>query len=162
MSGRFAMSDAPIVYLDSCFFVTLFNREKGRVEVCRRVLEAVKDGKANAVISTAVIAETRNPPHAKKDAGELFYQSFLKKISLDLGIAQKTRAILSKVSGIKGLDAVHLATALDEQARWFFTFDDKLLNKNGHPELASLEIVVPSTPWNKQPTLPGLSDLGSE
>jgi len=156
------MTELPIVYLDSCFFVALFNNEKGRAETCLGVLEDVKDGKVQAVISTAVIAETRNPPGSKADSGLVFDHAFFRKISLDISIAHKARGLLEAVPGIKGLDAVHLATAVDSKALWFFTYDDKILQKNGQADFQSLEIITPSFPWRRQPSLPGVGSRDPE
>ncbi|MBF0498982.1 MAG: PIN domain-containing protein [Candidatus Riflebacteria bacterium] len=148
------MSEHPIVHLDSCLFIALFKAEVGRAQICRAIIEDASTGKIHAGISTLAIAETRRPLGLEKDVSELLLQPFFRKSSLDLKIAKLARDLLEKIPGLKGADAVHLATAMDAGAKWLMTYDTQLLKCNRNPFVGKIEITEPSRPWDSQLILP--------
>lgn len=157
ISGGFAMgNEKPKIYLDSCFFVAIFNNEADKVDICLKVLKEVQNGRVDAVISTLVVAESAERSVGKLEAVDLFRQAFLKKRVVDFFIADQARNLIRGTTGIKGADAVHLVTAMDGGCEYFFTFDDKVIKKGKESLLAGLKISPPVLFWEIQPTLPGL------
>jgi len=144
------------IYLDSCFFVAIFNNEKGRVETCVKVMKEVQNGNVEAIISTLVVAESAEKSIGNVDAIDLFKQNYLQKRVVDFSIADKARNLIRSISGLKGADAVHLITAMESGCDYFFTYDGKIRKKSNEPGFSNLKILEPLLFWENQPNLPGI------
>lgn len=117
------MPDAPRVYLDSCVYLAWVCGEEGRTEVARELLTAGQDRRLTIVASTLVFAEVcghgkvRIPEAEEVDAKirAFLEQGFLRWREVDLPTARKARD-LSRQLGLRGADALHLASAIGGRA----------------------------------------------
>lgn len=126
------MNKAQVVYLETSVFLAIIRSEKGRVDLCRAVLEDGRTGATKTITSALTLTEVVRgpdgvlPEKADETIRGFFQHSWLKIISLDRIIASRARAV-ARDHGLKPPDAIHLATALERGAKTLFTFDEKIL-----------------------------------
>ncbi|MFZ5565210.1 MAG: PIN domain-containing protein, partial [Thermodesulfobacteriota bacterium] len=107
------------------------------------ILALCESGRMELISSDALVFEISHIPDRSRKEDALAV----------LGIAKKTLALTPAVedtakkfekSGIKALDALHLAFACALQIDWFCTCDDSLLNKAKHLEGLKTRVVSPT------------------
>lgn len=134
------MKKLPIVALDTCCFIDWLRNTPERAEEVSAVVDILTEmhrGEKNVVISAAVIAEIF-PSRHKGEAryGEycrLLRGSRLTVLPMDIAVAD-TVAHLREELGLtgkgKGMDAIHLGTAIHARAGCLYTLDGGLLKLN--------------------------------
>ncbi|MCL4449228.1 MAG: type II toxin-antitoxin system VapC family toxin [Actinobacteria bacterium] len=126
------MPEPPRFYLDSNIYLAWISGEEGRVETARELLTAGENRRLTIVTSTLVYAEVcghgevRSPEAEEVDnkIRTFFEHGFLRWIEVDLPTARHAR-VLSRGYGLRGADAVHLASAIRGKAERFMTWDVK-------------------------------------
>ncbi len=134
------------IYWDSCAWIAYLNKEErvekpgglpeNRYRPCLNVMEAAKLGKCEIVSSVLSIAEACKVP---KDPGmtlDLFQESLDRNYflleSMYESTARKTKdMMIAGHAGLKLVDAMLLATAIEVEVSEFHTYDRKLLNLDG-------------------------------
>lgn len=127
------MSEFRRVYLDSAVYVALIKGEEGRVEIARNLLRDGQDKKFDIIASTLVYAEVggngavRAAPAQAIDEVDskisaFFEHGFIQWVEVDLVIAREARR-LSREYGLRGPDAVHLASAIRASCDVLMTWD---------------------------------------
>lgn len=106
--------------------------EHGRLDVARRLLERGEMGHYAIVASTLVYAEVcgHGDVRASKDTETVdrkvdafFHHKYIHWVEVDLPIARHARA-LSRLRGLRGPDAIHLASAIRAKCAYFMTWDE--------------------------------------
>lgn len=157
------MPNLPRIACDTCFFITMFNREPG-FELCRAVVEDARQGRIEIIVSCCCVAECVRPGPGLpifadgSDPVEAFFENeYFKKVNVDWFVALRARQLQEltasadpKARALRPYDAVHLATAMLAPAEMFFTYDKALLKFDGHQSLAGLKVCCPSRPWEPQ------------
>ena len=119
------------VYLDSSIYLAVIKAELGRVDVSRRLLEGAQNGLYNIFASTLTVAEVcgNGAVRAAADVARVdqlvagfFSNAFIKWVDVDLPLAQHARA-LSREHGLRGADAVHLASAIRAKCQYLTAWD---------------------------------------
>jgi predicted nucleic acid-binding protein len=124
--------EVPRVYLDSNVYLAWIRGEQGRVETARELLTAGEEHRLTIIASTLVYAEVcghgevRSPAAEEVDAKirAFFERGFLRWVEVDLPTARHART-LSRAHGLRGADAIHLASAIRGRAERFMTWDGK-------------------------------------
>lgn len=126
------MPELPRFYLDSNVYLAWLRGEEGRVETARELLTAGQENRLAIVASTLVYAEVCG--HGEVRAAEadevdakiraFFEHGFLRWMEVDLPTARQART-LSRQLGLRGADAIHLASAIRGRAAKFMTWDAK-------------------------------------
>lgn len=148
----------------------LINGEADKVDRCRYIIKEARDGKVQIWTSTLTLAEVfkakcdgaNTSLQLENDADFENYvdQEFLMLVQLDQDIGTTARRLLRAHSQLKKPpDAVHLATAMENNLDELHTFDQRnliplsgqVMRKDGKP----LTICLP--PENPEPELQGIA-----
>jgi predicted nucleic acid-binding protein len=147
------------IYWDSCVFIDLLQKSEGRIDILEEYITRAQSGDLEIVTSDFTLCEVATlrelglpDEEVEQKIVDFFENEYLLMRSLDRRVAAKSREIMRAVSGIKGKDAIHLATAALSSVSAFHTYDDpvlkkasalqmtgKLLDKDGNP----LRIIEP-------------------
>lgn len=169
------------VYWDSCVFHALFSEETGRVDTCRKIIEAAFKGEIQIYTSAITAVEVvwiknldRMSPKHEETIQKFFEHKFIRVLTCDRGIAAEARRLLWQHSKLRPKDAVHVASAISQGVDVMHTYDDDdlvkpLSGKIGsppmricHPEYTdptSTQPLPPELPL--KPTPPALLDRPS-
>ncbi len=135
------------IYLDMCCLQRPMDdqahfRIHMETEAILGVLAWCEAGNAELVSSVALKYEVNHNPHPVRKA---FVQEILLNSNLIIqasdSIEQRARNYC--VQGIKALDALHLACAVDAQANYFCTCDDRFLRRAKQIETRQTRVVSP-------------------
>lgn len=126
------MPETPRFYLDSNVYLAWLRGEAGRVDTARELLTAGEEHRIVIVASTLIYAEVCGHGEVRSDAAEevdakirtFFERGFLHWVEVDLPTVRLART-LSRQHGLRGADAVHLASAIRGRASRFMTWDTK-------------------------------------
>ena len=144
------------VYWDSCCFIGLINKEKGRHGDLRAIYEAAEGGELVIVTSTLTFSEvckvrcdegSGQPRNKMSEDGDsyldvFFDNDFFWPIEVSTSIAIQARKLFRRHREIGIVnDAIHLATALAENVDEMHTYDGndllglsgKIMTANGDP-----------------------------
>jgi predicted nucleic acid-binding protein len=121
------------IYFDTCSLQRPFDeRSQPRItleaEAMLALLAHCEQGHADLVVSDVVMFECRKNPHPQKRqfVTEIINQA---KDRLSLTDAVENRATVFEQSGIKSIDALHLAIAEAGQVDYFCTCDDRFYRR---------------------------------
>ncbi len=122
------------IYLDNCCYNRPYdNQEQFRISIEAQakmyIQRLIRDGKVDLVSSYVLMYEISRNPHISTRANIL---SFVDRYSsLYVGAAKMEQiGIMAKEiekTGVKTLDSLHIACAIDAGADWFLTTDDRIL-----------------------------------
>lgn len=144
---------AKLIYWDACVFHALFGKEN-TVESCKRIERAAQDAQVQIYTSAVTFVEcvwlktetdpTGNlnklsPKHEEVIAG-YFQRSYIFVINCDRNIAEAARRLLWE-HPLKPKDAIHVASAIAQQADVLHSFDNDLVRLNG--KISGLKILRP-------------------
>lgn len=130
------MPDYNRLYLDADVYLGLIKGEPGRVEIARILLNGAQQKRLTVVASTLIYAEVcghgavraaRDVAGADAKISAFFEQGFIQWVEVDLVIAREARR-LSRERGLRGADAIHLASAVRASCDVLMTW-----NKNDFP-----------------------------
>lgn len=143
-SGDTRMADHERVYWDSCAWLGLANAEEDRVGPLRNLYIQAQRGSLEIWTSTISIveanrldAEYNQPKPISKESlralDDLFFQPFVKLVSIDAGIARDARLLIRETPKLsKKPDAIHLASAIFWSIPVLHTYDgNDLLHLDG-------------------------------
>lgn len=106
------------------------------------VLALCESGNADLTASDALVFETdANPDAVRRDFAAQAIAKATQFVKTDDHL--KARAQTFVDAGIKPLDALHLASAVEAQADFFCTCDDRLLKKTHSLNTAPTKVVSP-------------------
>ncbi len=139
-------SSKPLHYWDSCAFLALLKNEPDKIDECKSVIKAAKDGKVIIVTSALTFIEVikleRGKPKLSKDVEEkiraFFKHEWIYIYNVDRKIGELARDLMWQYEGLKPKDSTHVATAVQSKVDVLETFDDgliKLSGKVGNPLL---------------------------
>lgn len=139
-------------YWDSNAFLGWLNNEAGKSEKCGDVLAAAEDGKLEIITSAWTLTEVVRkkgekpiPMESEQKIRDFFENPFIIVREVDRAVAERARDLIWS-HGLKGPDAVHLATALRLRLTVMDTFDGDLIKLNGKLGNPALRIGPPSIP----------------
>lgn len=116
-----------IVYLDSSPLIYYLEKNQRYFEQVARIFESFDAGDFIFITSTITLAEVFTFPHQEKKIQESYNYFFSESspiIILPVGIEEaKAAADIRRVYKLKTPDAIHLATASEYHADFFFTND---------------------------------------
>lgn len=119
------------VYLDSSIYLAVIKGEPNRVDVSRCLLQGAEAGLYDIYASTLTLAEVCGHGAVRAAAeiakvdqlvSDFFSNAFIKWVDVDLPIARHARS-LSRAYGLRGADAVHLASAIRARCRRLTAWD---------------------------------------
>jgi predicted nucleic acid-binding protein len=124
--------EPPRFYLDSNVYLAWLRGEQGRAETARELLTAGEEHRLTIVASTLVYAEVCGHGEVRSAEAEdvdakirtFFERGFLRWVEVDLPAARQART-LSREHGLRGADAIHLASAIRGRTERFMTWDTK-------------------------------------
>src|SRR5260370_458995 len=135
------------IYLDMCSLQRPFD-DKSQLRVLVEaqavlgVLALCESGKVDLIASDALVFETdANPDAVRRDFAAQAIAKATQFVTTNNPI--KARAQTFIAAGIKPLDALHLASAVEAQADFFCTCDDQLLKKARSHTTAPTKVVSP-------------------
>ena len=121
------------IYMDMCSLQRPFDdksqmRVQVEAEAVLAILHVCESGNAVLVGSDALVFETDgNPDPVRRDFAARTIARAGQFVSTTAEL--KARAQTYMAAGVKALDALHLASAVEAQAEFFCTCDDRLLKK---------------------------------
>ena len=136
-----------LVYLDNCTLQRpLDDRIQFRVRVEAEAVEAIireaELGRIQLLNSDVLISESGAAPDpTRRDFAAGTLQLAVRTIPLDEVIEDRARPY--KAAGIKSLDALHLASAVEAGADFFCTTDDPFFRKASVANTAGVRVVTP-------------------
>lgn len=145
------------VYSDSCCFIGLLQDEKDKAPALADLAQKAATDHFVIVTSALAIAEVcklpdtgAQPEDQTKKVLEFFENPYIVVRTLDRAIAERANRI-GRDTGIKPLDAVHLATGIIAGCDLFYTYDKKkgkkgLLQYNGASWVQPMRIEQPPDP----------------
>ena len=141
-----------VICWDSSVFISWLRGGEGedRDRAIRSLVERVEAGDYKVVVSTLLYVEVleRNMSERAMEQFKKFIQNraMISIVAVDIRVARKAQMIRDtlrkKSENVSTPDAVHIATAIVSEAKFFHTFDDRLLRLNGKPEVDSLAITA--------------------
>ncbi|HET6528092.1 MAG TPA: PIN domain-containing protein [Balneolaceae bacterium] len=137
-----------IIYLDTCCIQRpLDDKSQLRIrlesEAILGIFDYFESGKVQIVSSDVLCFETeRNPNEIRKQ----FAVEVLSEANNHLLLTDKIekKAKLYEKEGVKSLDALHLATAVEAKVDYFCTCDDELLKKAKKAETGKITVISPT------------------
>ena len=140
-------SSKQLHYWDSCAFLALLKNEADKIDECKSVIKAAKDGRVMIVTSALTFIEVikleRGKPKLSKDVEEkiraFFKHEWIYIYNVDRKIGELARDLMWQYEGLKPKDSTHVATAVQAKVDVLETFDDgliKLSGKVGNPLLS--------------------------
>ena len=137
-------------YWDSSVIIAYINEERGRVEVCKAILDDAEQGKIRIYTSALTIAEVLKYKGAKpitkdkKDILKAFFQNdYIRIVQVDRWIAFEAQELVWE-NGIPPKDSLHVASALHAEVDVLETYDgDDLVKKSKTVGSPPLEIRNP-------------------
>ncbi len=122
-----------LVYLDTCSIQRPFDDQSQlrialESEVVLRLIQNIEQGNIELVVSESLLFETEQNPHPRR---RRFARAILDLADrfTEIGPEIEARARHYNDMGIRPLDALHLASAVEAQADVFCTTDDQLLRR---------------------------------
>ncbi len=139
---------------------TIIDYLKGaeRAKPCIEIIEHQRQGVREIVTSVLAEAEVAHLgadiSHSDAEAmiKEFFGRLYIVRVPVDRFIAEEARRLVRSHSGLKALDAVHIATALRWKVPLLETFDDVLLALDGKEGDHRWASSCPSTAWGQYST----------
>ncbi len=117
-------------------------RNREETEAVRRLLLKVSSGGVDLVSSLVVETEhALSPFDARREEVGRLIDLAKERVTLDPGITRRARDL--EEAGLKGRDALHLATAEYAAVDYFVTCDDKLLRRARRLG-CSVKVVLPT------------------
>ena len=135
------------VYLDMCSIQRpLDSQDDVRVateaQAVLGVLRLCESGQVTLVASDALLFELEKNPHPiRKDYAAVVLSNAAAFTVTDQRV--ETRARQFEATGMKPLDALHLASAVEAEADFFCTCDDRLLKRARAVETGRTRVVSP-------------------
>ncbi|MFO8020587.1 MAG: PIN domain-containing protein [Promethearchaeia archaeon] len=134
--------------IDTNIFLNVKNKEKPFFKFSKKILDAIDQGKLDAVVSVVIIAELTVKYYQEGQIKEkeefistLYANSHYEIINLDLSIADKTGKLRSRVN-LKLPDCIIIASCLQNEASCLITNDGDFKDANGiFPVYSSDEFV---------------------
>lgn len=128
-------------YFDSCIFLhVITNTHPDRAAMSKAAIQAAEQGQFRLVTSMLtmieVIKDKTGPhtpsPEVQKKIADYFEHQYVLMAQASRDIMVRARELCWKYGDInlKGVDAVHLATAIRHQCTTLYTYDPKLLKTN--------------------------------
>ncbi len=124
------MTDVTVskIYWDSCVWIAWNNDNFGLRALCTDVLREAEAHRITIVMSTLVLAEfAPQDPDVNNLVDRYLQRSSFILVNLSRAIAVRAKTLVEKYSGLRGADAVHIATALYAGADVFHTTDTRSL-----------------------------------
>jgi len=122
-------------YWDSSCFLGWLKQEADKIDDCRGVIEAAKNGDLDIITSALTFVEVlylkHRDPIPKEEAEKVkrfFENEFIIPVTLDREIAEIAQSIVWDYK-VKPSDATHIATALQADVNIVDTFDQELIDK---------------------------------
>lgn len=136
------------IYLDCCSLQRPFDdKSQPRIaveaEAVLVILALCESGSLKLVSSDALLFEIGHIPDHDREADALEILKIAKEILILTPKIEKLSRKLGE-SGLKPLDALHLAFAFDSKVDYFCTCDDKLLKKAKNLSELSTKVVSPT------------------
>lgn len=134
---------------------------------CDAILALAAAGRFEILVSTVAYGETvriegLEDDDAEQRIQEFFDRPYVVRVAVDLVIIERARKLIRQFR-LSGIDAIHVATALEKGATVFETFDDKLMEKvtkgGGIDGLALRPATDDSPPVTPNPQQSFLTDL---
>lgn len=139
------------LYWDSMVFIYRLNKHTQYLPVLEHITQQAEKGEVTIVTSAFTTVEVGKLPNGgnedeqEKAISDFFENDFIRIIPVDRRVARKSREIMRLFPGVKGKDAVHLATAcVTPGVAIMHTYDNELLKKNGLLPDCSLSVEKPS------------------
>ena len=141
-----------VICWDSSVFISWLRGGEGedRDRAIRSLVERVEAGDYKVVVSTLLYVEVleRNMSERAMEQFKKFMQNraMISIVAVDIRVARKAQMIRDtlrkKSENVSTPDAVHIATAIVSEAKFFHTFDERLLRLNGKSEVDGLAITA--------------------
>ncbi len=135
------------VYLDMCCIQRPFDTKAQlrivvEAEAIVGIIALCESGQIDLMASDTLVFETERNPHPvrKRHALEVLAKAAL-YVQTDQRVEDRARTF--HTLGIKPLDALHLASAVEAQADYFCTCDDKLLRRAQMSDTLQTKVVSP-------------------
>jgi len=152
-------------YWDACCFIDLIQQTTSRIEVLEQLRSQAQRGEIDIVTSSYTLAEVikddKGAPVNDDDEqriATLFLEPYIGVRLLHRQVGNKARQI-ARAHSLKPGDAIHVATAILEEADVLHTYDEKrLLKRNGVIGDPPLRIERPSVPQLEIPNHPARED----
>jgi len=143
------MAEAPLVYWDSCVFLDRIPQTPDRIEALRELTDRAQAGGLRIATSAFTMCEVAKvkgvplPEEQERLIVDFFDNPYIVLVQVDEFAARKTRELVRTHAGLKGRDAVHIASALLAGAPVLHTYDEKHLTPlNG---VEGLRILIPGS-----------------
>ncbi len=130
----------PIVYWDSCIFISLIEKTPGRIDIIDELVTIAQNGELLIVTSTLTEAEVIQWPEdgisqeeSNRKIADFFKNPWIIRRAVDTRVIGTTRRLrMTTQPKLKTPDAIHIATALIHEVAAFHTYDRKhLISKDG-------------------------------
>ena len=130
----------PIVYWDSCVFISLIEKTPGRIDIIDELVTMAQNGELLIVTSTLTEAEIIKWPEdgisheeSNRKITDFFKNPWIVRRAVDTRVIGTTRRIrMTPQPKLQTPDAIHIATALIHEVTAFHTYDHKhLISKDG-------------------------------
>lgn len=135
------------IYFDMCSLMRPFDdqtqlRNRLEAEAIRLALALCQAGQATFIASFALALENKHNSAADRQA---FAANLLAGTALQVGRSPETEREAQTLasSGIKMMDALHLACAIAADAHYFCTCDDRFLKRARTAKTANTKVVNP-------------------
>lgn len=131
------------IYLDVCCFNRPFDEQRNvrvklETEAKLEIQAEIRAGKYHIVWSNILDYENSRNPHVER---RLQIEGWKKYAAQDIEENNKILAIANKLSdlGLKSLDSLHVACAIESNCTYFISTDDKILNRQD--KIKEIEII---------------------
>jgi predicted nucleic acid-binding protein len=140
----------PIIYADACLFIDIIQRTSSKIDVLTKWRADAVAGRILVITSVLTIAEVVYGPDDRasiedqtKAINDFFENAWIILRNMDRVITGLASDLRRRRISLKAADAVHIATAINDKAHEFHTYDEKLWKLDGLYGTPPLRIVGP-------------------
>ena len=152
------MPSNALFYWDAAVFLSYINGEDERLPVIDSLLESSRRGDVNIITSSLSLVEVafsemekqgrELDPAVERDIDALFHdREVVVIVEFHQIIAKEARRLMRRAitdgKSLKPPDAIHLATAIQQEVTAVHTYDERL---HGYRDITGLDIDFPTTP----------------
>lgn len=148
------------VYWDACAWFGYLKGEPDKIDACKQVIDAAKQGQyliwgsAVSLVEVLHLGQLNHkhvPPEHIQIIRRAFREPYVKLVAADFKVCQNAQELYWQYPNLKWKDSVHLATAVLHEVPTIHSYDPDFLDLNGKLGNPPVQITKPGVSQQSLP-----------